>query len=89
MALIDLSFSKQYGLNSVPVMAQTANVYLNFGLWGLSLIPAWLVIKEIGVTLGDKKVGRELGSEGFNQNKHAIEGNEETIRRSNDLDPEL
>jgi hypothetical protein len=23
-------------------------VYLNFGLWAISLIPAWLVIKEIG-----------------------------------------
>ena len=71
-------------------MAQTANVYLNFGLWGLSLLPAWLVIKEIGVTLGDKKLGRELGSERLNQNVQAPEGNEETMRRrSNGLDPEL
>lgn len=70
-------------------MAQTANVYLNFGLWGVSLLPAWLVIKEIGVTLGDKKLGRELGNEEFNQNVQAPKGNEETMRRSNGLDPEL
>jgi len=34
-------------------------VYLNFGLWGLALLPGWLIVKEIGVTLGDKKVERE------------------------------
>lgn len=70
-------------------MAQTANVYLNFGLWGLSLIPAWLVIKEIGVTLGNKKVERELGSGEISQNRHAVEVNQEAIRRrSIDLDRE-
>ena len=70
-------------------MAQSANVYLNFGLWGLSLIPAWMVIKEIGVTLGDKKVGRELGSEGSDQNRPVVEGDEEAVRRrSNNLDRE-
>jgi hypothetical protein len=29
-------------------MGEVGSVYLNFGLWGISLIPAWLVIKEIG-----------------------------------------
>lgn len=37
-----------YGLNSVPVFASVGGVYLNFGLWGLSLFPAWLVIKHFG-----------------------------------------
>lgn len=23
---------------------------LNFGLWGVAIIPAWLVIREVGVT---------------------------------------
>lgn len=40
-------------------MAAFGNVYLNFVLWGISLLPAWLVVKEIGVTLGDAKVQRE------------------------------
>jgi hypothetical protein len=32
---------------------------LNFGLWGLALLPGWLIVKQIGVTLGDKKLERE------------------------------
>ncbi len=32
---------------------------MNFGLWAIALFPAWLVIKQIGVSLGDKKVERE------------------------------
>ncbi|KAL2217900.1 DUF895 domain membrane protein [Thermoascus aurantiacus ATCC 26904] len=48
-----------YGLSSVPIMASIGNVYLCFALWAVSLAPAWIVIKEIGVTLGDKKVERE------------------------------
>jgi len=42
-------------------MGQYGAVYLNFGLWALSLAPAWLVIKEIGMSLGDRKVEREKG----------------------------
>ncbi|KAB8067473.1 major facilitator superfamily domain-containing protein [Aspergillus leporis] len=48
-----------YGLNSVTIMASVGSVYLNFGLWAISLVPAWLVVKDIGATLGDKKVERE------------------------------
>ena len=29
-------------------MGEVGCVYLNFGLWAISLVPAWLVIKEIG-----------------------------------------
>lgn len=74
----------------MPIMAQIGNIYMSFGLWGLSLIPAWLVIREIGVTLGNKKMERELGRTGLNQNgQSAEEGNEEaTGRKSNDLDGE-
>lgn len=60
-----LTDNNQYGLSSLSVMATAGNVYINFGLWGIALLPAWLVVKEIGVTLGDKKVEREreTGSE--------------------------
>ncbi len=34
-------------------------VYINFGLWGLALLPGWLVVKEIGVSFGDNKLQRE------------------------------
>jgi hypothetical protein len=40
-------------------MGTVGGVYLNFGLWAIALFPAWLVIKEIGVTKGDLKVSRE------------------------------
>lgn len=40
-------------------MAQVGSVYLNFALWAVSLLPAWLVVKEIGVSLGDRKIQRE------------------------------
>ncbi|OAA52506.1 hypothetical protein BBO_00347 [Beauveria brongniartii RCEF 3172] len=30
-------------------MAQVGSVYLNFGLWAAAIIPAWLVLREIGV----------------------------------------
>jgi hypothetical protein len=49
----------QYGLNSVPIFAIVGGTYLNFGLWGLALLPGWLVVRQIGVTLGDKKLERE------------------------------
>ncbi|RDW85259.1 putative DUF895 membrane protein-2 [Coleophoma cylindrospora] len=51
-----------YGLNSVSIFADVGGVYLNFGLWGLALIPGWLVVRHIGVTLGDRKLEREVES---------------------------
>lgn len=41
-----------YGLASVSIMGQVGSVYLNFSLWAVSLIPAWFVVKEIGVSIG-------------------------------------
>ena len=40
-------------------MASVGGVYLNFALWATSLLPAWVVIRKIGVSLGDKKLERE------------------------------
>ena len=34
-------------------MASVGGVYLNFGLWAVSLIPAWLVVGSIGVSQDD------------------------------------
>ncbi|CZR68742.1 probable DUF895 domain membrane protein [Phialocephala subalpina] len=48
-----------YGLNSVPIFADVGGVYLNFGLWALALLPGWTIVREIGVTLGDRKLERE------------------------------
>ena len=40
----------------MPIFAAVGGVYFNFGLWALALLPGWLVVKEIGVTFGDKKL---------------------------------
>lgn len=47
-----------YGLTSVSVMGQVGAVYLNFGLWAVSIVPAWFVVREIGVTVGKVIDGR-------------------------------
>ena len=46
-------------------MGSIGSVYLNFGLWAIAIVPAWLVIKEIGVTIVDKKLQREMGEVGL------------------------
>ncbi|KZT66503.1 DUF895 domain membrane protein [Daedalea quercina L-15889] len=48
-----------YGLNSIPIFADVGGVYLNFGLWAISLFPGWLVVRQIGYGLGDRKAHRE------------------------------
>jgi hypothetical protein len=40
-------------------MASVGGVYLNFALWALAIIPGWLVVKDIGTAIGDKKLERE------------------------------
>lgn len=47
-----------YGVQSVESFGTVGGSALNFGLWGVSLLPAWLVIREIGVTL-EGRVERE------------------------------
>ena len=40
-------------------MGRAGDIYLNFGLWAVALLPAWFVVREIGVTKGDVKIERE------------------------------
>lgn len=47
------------GLNAIPVFASVGGAYFNFGLWGLSLVPAWLVIRGVWDGQGGG-VGRRL-----------------------------
>lgn len=54
-----LTFDVQYGLSSISIMAAVGNPYLNFGLWGLAIIPSWFIVKEVGHSFGDKKIERE------------------------------
>lgn len=41
-----------YGLTSVSVMGEVGGVYMNFAMWAVALVPAWFVVKEIGVSKG-------------------------------------
>lgn len=52
-----------YGVNSVADMASVGGVRLNFGLWAVSLIPAWLVVGKIGVTSEDDEEIESKGEE--------------------------
>ncbi len=36
-----------YGLSSLPIFATVGVSYVNFGLWGLSIYPAWLVVLSL------------------------------------------
>lgn len=38
-----------YGLTAVEIIGQVGGVYLNFGLWGIAILPAWLVLRHFGV----------------------------------------
>ncbi|KAH9855902.1 major facilitator superfamily domain-containing protein [Lenzites betulinus] len=48
-----------YGLGSVASFGRVGGSAVNFGLWGIALVPAWLVVKEIGGRLGDRREERE------------------------------
>ncbi|KAF6831020.1 duf895 domain membrane protein [Colletotrichum musicola] len=50
-----------YGLNAIPIFALFGGTYINFGIWGASIVPAWLVIRHLGVD--GKKQDSEIASE--------------------------
>uniref|UniRef100_A0A8H7N493 Uncharacterized protein n=1 Tax=Bionectria ochroleuca TaxID=29856 RepID=A0A8H7N493_BIOOC len=37
-----------YGIGSQVIIAEIGAVYLNFGLWAVAILPAWLVIRKLG-----------------------------------------
>ena len=37
-----------YGLESIKIFAEVGGVYMNFALWAISIIPAWLVLRHFG-----------------------------------------
>ncbi|KAI6596971.1 hypothetical protein MCOR06_002274 [Pyricularia oryzae] len=38
-----------YGLSSLTIFGEVGGVYMNFGLWAVSIYPAWLVLRHLGV----------------------------------------
>lgn len=37
-----------YGLTSLTIFAQVGGIYMNFILWAIAILPAWLVVRHIG-----------------------------------------
>jgi MFS family permease len=44
-----------YGLNSIAIFGQVGGVYLNFSLWAIALVPAWLVVRTFGTQGQDQE----------------------------------
>lgn len=40
-----------YGLGSLTTFAEVGSIYINFGLWGISIFPVWLVLRHFGASL--------------------------------------
>ncbi|KAK4553794.1 hypothetical protein LTR86_008969 [Recurvomyces mirabilis] len=73
-----------YGVASIRVMGEVGAVYLNFGLWAISLIPAWFVVRKIGVSIG--KVRDVKPVDAPTSVEFAVEG-QKAVQKSHD--PEL
>jgi hypothetical protein len=58
-----------YGITSVTVFAEVGAVYWNFALWGVAVLPAWLVIEEFGTGKVPRAQAVESGSESYDQHK--------------------
>ncbi|KAF2399340.1 major facilitator superfamily transporter [Trichodelitschia bisporula] len=39
-----------YGLTSIAIFGEVGGVYINFGLWAVSIFPAWLVLRHFGAS---------------------------------------
>lgn len=37
-----------YGLESVAIIGRVGGIYINFGLWAVAVVPAWLVVRHFG-----------------------------------------
>lgn len=55
-----------YGTSSIRSFALLGSSSLNFGLWGISIIPAWLVVRRIGVDY--------FGAEDADDNEEEVRG---------------
>lgn len=37
-----------YGLTSTALFSEVGAIYMNFAIWGVSIIPAWMVLRHFG-----------------------------------------
>ncbi|KAL1716762.1 major facilitator superfamily domain-containing protein [Schizophyllum commune] len=63
-----------YGLSSIPSFAHIGGAALNLGMWGIAVVPGWLIVRQIG-----PKYGKHL------RERHEISSNEKLA----ETEPEL
>jgi hypothetical protein len=49
-----------YGLGSIEIFGEVGSIYLNFGLWGAAILPAWLVLRHFGAAKTQTSVVQNL-----------------------------
>jgi hypothetical protein len=65
-----------YGLTSLTVFGQVGGVYLNFGLWAISIFPAWLVLRHFGADGTQLEKGQPTKSVQVAESRETTSGDE-------------
>ncbi|KAI1099551.1 MFS general substrate transporter [Jackrogersella minutella] len=63
-----------YGLNAVPIIAAVGGPYINFGLWAVSIVPAWLIIRTFGVDNTKTDIETPIEAQ---EEHHKVKGSDE------------
>ncbi|KAJ9145400.1 MFS general substrate transporter [Pleurostoma richardsiae] len=66
-----------YGLTSITLFAEIGAVYFNFVLWGISLFPAWLVLRHFG---SETQPEEQLDTQQPSYSTDAVTSGEETVQ---------
>ncbi|KAF2756385.1 hypothetical protein EJ05DRAFT_532400 [Pseudovirgaria hyperparasitica] len=69
-----------YGLNAIVVFAEVGGVYVNFGLWAVSLVPCWFVLRKFGSTAQDLENYRDGHSDATDGSVTPVEPHKETVK---------
>ncbi|KAK3377215.1 major facilitator superfamily domain-containing protein [Lasiosphaeria ovina] len=64
-----------YGLESLTVFAEVGGVYMNFGLWAVSIAPAWVLLRHFGASsAGDREAAAPDASASTSNGPSSING---------------
>ncbi|KAI1496940.1 major facilitator superfamily transporter [Biscogniauxia marginata] len=61
-----------YGLTSLATFGEVGGVYMNFGIWAISIYPAWLVLRHFGTNDEAQPDSNEEASDDSNQGKDSV-----------------
>jgi len=65
-----------YGLGSLVVFGEVGGIYMNFGLWAVSIYPAWLVLRGFGSSRTHVEDGHAAVSPAIVESPEATSGDE-------------